>query len=171
MLKSLGIKFITGKVLGNDVTTESLKAEGFAAVFAGIGAQDGRELGIPGEEAKGVIPAIKYLKAVYDGKITESGKKVVVLGGGFTAVDAARTARRLGADKVYIAYRRTKDEMPASKEELAEAEAEGIKVMYLVSPKTIEVKDGAVAGIKLVNQVLGGQDNSGRRKPEQVEGA
>ena len=171
MLKSLGIEFVTGKALGDGMTADSLKADGYKAVFAGIGAQDGRELRIPGDDAKGVIPAIKYLKAVYDGQIKESGKKVVVLGGGFTAVDAARTARRLGAEKVYIAYRRTKDEMPASKEEIAEAEAEGIKVMYLVSPKSIEVKNGAVAGITLVNQVLGDKDDSGRRKPEQVEGA
>lgn len=171
MLKSLGIEFVTGKALGDGMTVDSLKAEGYKAVFAGIGAQDGRDLRIPGEEAKGVIPAIKYLKAVYDGEIKESGKKVVVLGGGFTAVDAARTARRLGAEKVYIAYRRTKDEMPASKEEISEAEAEGIKVMYLVSPKSIEVRNGAVAGITLVNQVLGDKDDSGRRKPEQVEGA
>jgi len=93
------------------------------------------------------------------------------LGGGFTAVDTARTARRLGAEEVYIAYRRTKDEMPATQEEVEEAEAEGIKVMYLVSPKSIETLNGKVTGIKMVNQVLGEKDKSDRRRPEEVEEA
>ncbi|HHW48598.1 MAG TPA: FAD-dependent oxidoreductase, partial [Clostridiaceae bacterium] len=91
--------------------------------------------------------------------------------GGFTAVDAARTARRLGAEDVYIAYRRTKEEMPATQEEITEAEAEGIRIMYLVSPKSIEIEDGKVVGIKMVNQVLGEKDESQRRKPLEVPGA
>jgi NADPH-dependent glutamate synthase beta subunit-like oxidoreductase/dihydroorotate dehydrogenase len=168
ILRSMGIEFITGKGLGKDFTVESLKDNGYSAVYLGIGAQEGQSLNIPGEDAKGVYPAISFLKSVYDAKAPNVGKKVVVIGGGFTAVDSARTARRLGADEVYIAYRRTRDEMPASPEEITEAEEEGIKVMYLVAPKAIETKDGKITGIRMINQVLGETDASNRRKPEEV---
>jgi len=171
MLKSFGIEFITGKAFGMDVNIDYLKEEGYSAIFIGTGAQDGRELKIPGEDSKGVITAISFLKNVYDGKNVSVGGKVVVIGGGFTAVDAARTAKRLGAKDVFIAYRRTKDEMQATQEEIAEAEDEGIRVMYMVAPKAIEIKDDKVTGIKMVNQVLGGKDNSGRRRPEEVNAA
>jgi NADPH-dependent glutamate synthase beta subunit-like oxidoreductase len=171
LLKSIGIQFVTGKAFGSDITVDSLKAEEYKAIFLGIGAQNGRKLNVPGEDAKGVVSAVSFLKDIYDGKIASSGKKVVVVGGGFTAVDAARSARRLGAENVIIAYRRTRDEMPATQEEIAEAEAEGIKVMYLVAPKAIEVKDGHVSGITLVNQVLGEKDKSDRRRPEEVQEA
>jgi NADPH-dependent glutamate synthase beta subunit-like oxidoreductase len=171
LLKSIGIQFVTGKAFGSDITVDSLKAEGYKAIFLGIGAQNGRKLNVPGEDAKGVVSAVSFLKDIYDGKIASSGKKVVVVGGGFTAVDAARSARRLGAENVIIAYRRTRDEMPATQEEIAEAEAEGIKVMYLVAPKAIEVKDDHVSGITLVNQVLGEKDKSDRRRPEEVQEA
>lgn len=170
-LKALGVTFSTGKAYGSDMTAESLKAEGFSAVFIGAGAQENRRLMIPGEDAEGVIPALELLKGVYDGNITSIGRRVVVLGGGFTAIDAARTAKRLGAEEVYVAYRRTKDEMPATTEEVAEAEAEGIRVMYLVAPESVIVKDGRAAAIALVNQVLGGGDGNGRRRPEEVSGA
>jgi NADH-quinone oxidoreductase subunit F len=89
----------------------------------------------------------------------------------FTVLDAARSAKRLGATDVLIAYRRTKDEMPATPEEIAEAEAEGIKVMYLVAPKAIETADGKVSGIRMINQVLGDKDQSNRRRPEEYSGA
>lgn len=171
MLKSIGVRFEAGKKLGKDISIDSLKSDGFSAIFLGIGAQKGRSLNIPGEDAIGVYPAISFLKAVYDGNEANVGKKVVVAGGGFTAVDAARTARRLGAENVYIAYRRTKDEMPATQEEIAEAEAEGIKVMYLVAPKSIEVKDGSVTGIHMINQVLDQKDASDRHKPVEVKTA
>ena len=171
MLRDMGIEFATGQSLGRDFTLEALKKQDFSAVFLGIGAQMGLKLGVPGEAAKGVFTALELLKKVYDGEKPEMGNRVVVIGGGFTAVDAARTARRLGAGEVYIAYRRTRDEMPATAEEIAEAEAEGIRVMYLVSPRSIESAGGRVTGIRMVNQVLGGSDPSGRRKPEEVSGA
>ncbi|NSW89068.1 MAG: FAD-dependent oxidoreductase [Firmicutes bacterium] len=167
-LKGMGIEFVTGKGLGKDFTLETLKDNGYSAIYLGIGAQEGQSLNIPGEDAEGVYPAISFLKSVYDGKDPNVGKRVVIIGGGFTAVDSARTARRLGAEEVYIAYRRSKDEMPASQEEITEAEEEGIKVMYLVAPKAIEVKNGKVTGIRMVNQVLGERDESNRRRPEAV---
>jgi NADPH-dependent glutamate synthase beta subunit-like oxidoreductase/dihydroorotate dehydrogenase len=171
MYKSMGIEFETGKALGRDITIDSLKAEGYSAIFVGVGAHDGRDLNIPGENAEGVIPALALLKDVYDNKQPNMGKRVVVIGGGFTAVDAARTAKRLGAQEVLISYRRTKDEMPATPDEIAEAEGEGIKVMYLVAPKAIETTNGKVSGIRMVNQVLGDKDPSNRRRPEEYSGA
>jgi NADH-quinone oxidoreductase subunit F len=171
MYKTMGIGFETGKALGKDITIDSLKAEGYAAIFVGVGAHKGMDLNIPGEQAEGVMSALTLLKDVYDNKPISIGKKVVVIGGGFTAVDAARSAKRLGATDVLIAYRRTKDEMPATPEEIAEAEAEGIKVMYLVAPKAIETADGKVSGIRMINQVLGDKDQSNRRRPEEYSGA
>lgn len=169
-LESMGVVFETGKEFGKDFSFDSLRSEGFKAFFIGIGAQKGVAPGIPGEDSDGVISAVDYLKAVNSGKEVKPAKKVVVIGGGFTAFDAARTAIRLGAGEVYIAYRRTKDEMPASAKEIRDAEEEGIKIMYLVSPKAIISSNGAVTGIRLVNHVLGTKDESGRRRPEEVKG-
>ena len=171
VLKGAGIRFETGKALGKEFSVESLKREGYKAVFVGIGAQQGREINVPGEDIPGVIPALEFLKSVNEGDAPDTGKRVVVVGGGFTAVDAARTAVRLNAEEVYIAYRRTRDEMPVSAEELAEAEAEGVKIMYLVAPKEILSCDGRVSGIRMVNQVLGAKDSSNRRKPQEVRDA
>jgi len=171
MLKSIGVKFETGVSFGKDIDFESLKEKGFDAVFLGIGAQKGQKLEVPGEDSEGVISAIDFLKGVYDGKIKQAGKRVVVIGGGFTAVDSARTAKRLGAEEVFIAYRRTRDEMQATREEIEEAESEGIQVMYLVSPKSIETDGAKIKGVRMVNQVLGEKDASGRRRPRQVSGA
>ena len=170
-LKNMGVQFKTGVSLGRDISVEGLKTDGFDAVFVGVGAQAGNKLGIKGEEAEGVIDAVNLLKAVTEGKKVAIGKRAVVVGGGFTAVDAARTAVRLGADEVIIAYRRTKDEMTATAEEIAEAEAECIKVMYLVSPTSISVQNNRVTGICLSNQVLGDAGSDLRRRPECVAGA
>ena len=171
LYKSMGIEFETGKALGRELSINSLKAEGYSAIFVGVGAHNGLELNIPGENAEGVMSALTLLKDVYDNKPINIGKRVVVIGGGFTAIDAARTAKRLGANDVLIAYRRTKEEMPATPEEIAEAEAEGIKVMYLVAPKSIETANGKVSGIRIINQVLGDKDQSNRRRPEEYTGA
>lgn len=171
ILKELGVTFKTGVCFGKDITAESLKKDGFDAVFAGIGAQAGRLPGVPGEDSEGIINAIDFLKDVYDGKKVSVGKRVVVLGGGFTAVDAARTARRLGAQEVYIAYRRTRDEMPATGDEIIEAEEEGVRIMYLVAPTEIVSENGKCSAIKMKTQVLEEADNSGRRRPVGVNDA
>lgn len=170
-LECMGVKIVTVKALGVDFTIGSLKKEGYEAVFVGIGAQKGRAAGVPGENTEGVVSAVDFLKQVSEGNRHDVGNTIVVLGGGFTAVDSARTAKRLGARNVYIAYRRTKEEMPATCEEIAEAEAEGIKVMYLVAPLSIEAKNGKTTGISMCNQVLGETDRSNRRKPEPMDTA
>ena len=168
-IRSLGVEFITGNALGIDFSIESLKSDGYEAIFLATGAHQGTHLNLAGEDKAGVIPALKFLKDVYDNKQPETGNRVVVLGGGNTAIDAARTARRLGAGQVYIAYRRTRDEMPALKAEIDEAEAEGVRIMYLVAPKSIESVNGRISGIRMVTQVLGEKDLSSRRRPEEVD--
>ena len=170
-LKALGVRFEMNRALGKDFTVESLKRDGFARVFLGIGAWQGRSPGIPGEGATGVLPALDLLKAIHDGGNPKLGQRAVVIGGGFTAVDAARAARRLGAEEVYLVYRRTRDEMTASAEEIAEAEAEGVRVLLLSAPVEIVAPEGRVTGIRLASQYLGGTDASGRRKPEPASGA
>lgn len=169
-IKSLGVSIKTGITFGKDITIDRLKKDSFKAIFIGIGAQKEAKLNIPGEEAKGSLTALDFLKCVSMGRSIEIGERVVVIGGGFTAVDSARTAIQLGAKEVFILYRRTKDEMPAMPEDVQEAEREGIKVMYLVSSKEIIIKEGKVIGIKVVNHVLDQKDTSGRRRPVEVEG-
>jgi len=170
IIKSLGVSVKTGVTFGKDITIDRLKKDDFKATFIGIGAQKEVKLNIPGEEAKGSLTALDFLKCVSMGKSIEIGERVAVIGGGFTAVDSARTAIRLGVKEVFILYRRTKDEMPAMPEDVLEAEEEGIKVMYLVSPKEIITEEGKVIGIKMLNHVLDQKDASGRRNPVEVEG-
>ena len=117
----------------------------------------------------GSIGAVEFLREVAAGSRKKPGKRVAVIGGGFTAVDAARTAVRLGAEEVYLLYRRTRDEMPATQEEVREAEEEGVQIMYLVAPLAI-LGNGKVESIRMLNYVLGDEDESGRRWPSEVLG-
>lgn len=170
MIKSLGVKIETGKRFPDDITVAGLKEQGYRAIVVAVGAQEDIKLNIPGDDADGCLQALDYLKDFSNGRTYKIGEKIAIIGGGFTAVDAARTCRRLGAKEVFILYRRTKDEMPAIPEEVTEAEEEGIKVMYLVSPKEIIQENGKVAAIRMVNHVLGERDASDRRRPVEVEG-
>lgn len=170
-LKKLGVTVQCGKALGRDMTLNSLKKNGFKAIFFGVGAQIGWKLNIPGEDAGGNYSAIEFLRRVRAGKPVELGKGVAVIGGGFTAIDSARTARRLGVKDVYVLYRRTKDEMPATQEEVWEAEEEGVKVMYLVAPRAVLTRNTKATGIRMLNYVLSNKkDASGRRGPMEVPG-
>lgn len=170
MIESAGVTIQTEQALGKDFTLLDLKNKGYKAVFLGIGAQSSSRLNIPGENAQGSFTALKFLGSISDGKPFTVGDRVAVIGGGYTAVDAARSAVRLGSKDVFILYRRTKDEMPVSAEEIKDAEEEGIKIMYLVSPKEIMVNDNRVTDIRMVNHVLGERDNSNRRRPVEIEG-
>jgi NADPH-dependent glutamate synthase beta subunit-like oxidoreductase/dihydroorotate dehydrogenase len=171
MIEGLGVKFECGRTLGRDFSLSDLEAGGFEAFFLGLGAQGGAGLGLEGEDAEGNFAAVDMLRAVAAGERPEVGKRVAVIGGGFTAIDAARTARRLGAGSVFVLYRRTRGEMPATEEEIWEAEEEGVRVMYLVSPRRIVVEDGRVRGLGLLNYVLEEKhDASGRRRPVEVPG-
>jgi len=170
VLRKLGVRFKTNAALGERMTLQSLKQDGFAAIFVAIGAQAGVRLGIRGEDKDGCRSAVEFLRTVRDGTEEDlKGRRVAVIGGGFTAVDSARTAVRMGAREVFILYRRTKEEMPATPEEVVEAEEEGVKVMYLVAPQEIHGND-RVESIRMLNYVLGDEDASGRRSPEEVPG-
>jgi putative selenate reductase YgfK subunit len=170
VIRKLGVDIKTNTRFGSDITYEGLKKAGYKAVFLGIGAQKGRPLNIPGEESKGCFTALEFLKDISKKRKVSIGRKVAVIGGGFTALDAALTCRELGAGDVFILYRRTKEEMPALPSEVEEAERRGIKIMYLVSPKKIISAKGRVRGVKMVNHVLGEKDATARRKPVEVEG-
>jgi NADH-quinone oxidoreductase subunit F len=167
-----GVEIRTNAALGRDFTLDDLTGKmGYQAVVLAIGAQRSRRLGVPGEDLKGVIHATDMLRDVAMGKPVDlTGKKVVVVGGGNTAIDAARTALRLGASAVHVAYRRTRAEMPAQGIEVAEAAEEGVQFHFLVNPSRI-LGPGYVTGIELVAQELGEFDEGGRRRPKPIEGS
>ncbi len=179
-VKELGVKFETNVVIGKSTTIDQLiEEEGFEAVFIGSGAGLPMFMGIPGENANGVFSANEYLtrsnlmKAFdesYDTPIV-GGKKVAVVGGGNVAMDAARTALRLGAE-VHIVYRRSEAELPARVEEVHHAKEEGVIFDLLTNPKEIFVDDnGNVKGMKVIKMELGEPDASGRRRPVEVPGS
>ena len=178
-VKELGVKFETNVVIGKSTTIDMLiEEEGFEAVFIGSGAGLPKFIGIPGETANGVFSANEYLtrsnlmKAFDDSYDTPivAGKKVAVIGGGNVAMDAARTALRLGAE-VHIVYRRSEEELPARVEEVHHAKEEGVIFDLLTNPTEIVTEDGWVKGMKCVRMELGEPDASGRRRPVVIEGS
>ena len=166
MIERMGVKIETGHKLGRDFTLPELKKKGYEAVFLAVGAPEGTRLGIPGENAEGVTEAIRFLRHYNIRGSVPVGQKVVVIGGGNAAVDAARTALRLGAKEVTIVYRRTREEMPAYAEEIEEAEAEGTRLLLLTAPVEVVAPEGRVSGLKCRHMKLGAFDQSGRRRPE-----
>lgn len=179
-VKSLGVKIETNVIIGRSVTIDELmEKEGCEAVFIGSGAGLPRFMGIPGEQAKGVFSANEFLtrnnlmkafKEGYDTPIAR-GKKVVVVGGGNVAMDAARTALRLGAE-VHIVYRRSEAELPARVEEVHHAKEEGVIFDLLQNPTEILVdENGCVKGVRVIKMELGEPDESGRRRPVEIPGS
>ncbi|MCF8065967.1 MAG: FAD-dependent oxidoreductase [Desulfarculaceae bacterium] len=163
-----GVDIQTGKALGRDFTLDELKAQGYDAVFLGIGAHEGYTLGIEGEgDFPQVHDAITFLRNVSLGTQGAPADKVVVVGGGNAAMDAARTCRRLGCE-VTISYRRTRGEMPAHDEEIDDALAEGIDIAFLTIPMEVVGENGQVTGLKCLRAELGPPDASGRRRPQPV---
>ena len=161
----------TSYVLGKDFTVEGLKKLGYQAVFLALGAQNDQKMQIPGEDLSGVFSGIGFLRDVIDGKKIELGSKVVVVGGGNTAIDAARTVLRLGAQEVTLVYRRSRQEMPANAEEVEGAEEEGVKFQFLTNPIKLNGDGNRVISISSVKMALGAPDASGRRRPEPVAGS
>ncbi len=161
-----GIAVKTGQRLGRDFTIESLTAEGFAAVVLAIGAHLGLSAGIPGEgDFKNVLNAVEWLREVNLGARAVPGHRVVVIGGGNVAVDAARVARRLGSESVTIVYRRTRQEMPAYADEIEDALAEGIDIRYLTAPARVIGQEGRLTGLECLCTELGAPDAGGRCRP------
>ena len=181
-LEKLGVKFEYNSVVGRITDAKELfEEQGFDAMYLAVGAGLPKFLNVPGENLPGVFCANEYLTRVnlmkaetfpvYDTP-TKHGKNDVVFGGGNVAMDAARTALRLGADTVTLAYRRTEEEMPARKAELHHAKQEGVKILPLVSPLEFEAdENGFVTKVKLERMELGEPDESGRRRPHPVEGS
>lgn len=181
VLRQMGVEIVTSFVVGKLDTIDELFEEGYDAVFVGTGAGLPNFMRIPGENLKGVYSANEYLTRSnlmrgydfpdYDTPIF-SGKNVAVLGGGNTAMDSVRTARRLGAENAYIVYRRSRNEMPARSEEIHHAEEEGIQFKFLTNPvQYIGDDDGWVTHMECVQMELGEPDASGRRRPVEVQGS
>ena len=188
-LKALGVKVETNMIIGKTLTVDELFEMGYEAVFIGSGAGLPRFMGIEGESLKGVYSANEFLtrsnlmKAYRDDSTTPimKAKKVAVVGGGNVAMDAARTALRLGAEKVYIVYRRSLSELPARKEEVEHAMDEGVEFMLLNNPQKIfgyhnpddkrDPKNGFVTGMECIKMELGEPDATGRRSPVEIEGS
>ena len=166
-----GVEIKYNTALGKDFTVDSLMEEGYKCVYLAIGCHTGMTLGIPGEDAAGVIPGVKLLKEVALGEFKGLSGNVAIIGGGDVAIDAARTALRIGADKVSILYRRTEAEMPARDEEIEDAKEEDVDIQFLTAPKEVVVEDGKTCGIKCIRMELGEPDDSGRRRPVPVEGS
>ncbi len=171
LIADLGVKIEYNVRIGKDISVEQLRKD-FNAVYLAIGCHLGLKLRVPGEDdLEGVIDCVTFLRDVVLGRISEGKGKLAVIGGGNAAIDSARTAWRLGYDKVTILYRRTKKEMPANPWEVHEAELEGVEMKYLAAPLEIVGSNGKVTGVKCVQMALGEPDASGRRRPVPVEGS
>lgn len=170
LIEDLGVEMVPNTKIGEDLDFATLR-EQYDAIIIGIGAWVSTGVGCKGEDADGIIGGIDFLRRVVRNQYIDLGKKVAIVGGGNTAMDACRTAVRLGADKVYNIYRRTKDEMPADLIEIEEAEEEGVIFKNLTNPiEYIKDENGHVKQIVLQVMELGEPDESGRRKPVPVEG-
>lgn len=179
-LRKMGVQFVTNFIVGKTATFDDLRKEGYKAFFAGSGAGLPRFMNIPGENYSGIFSANEYLTRVnlmkaanseYDTPII-SGKNVAVIGGGNTAMDSVRTAKRLGADRAMIFYRRSIEEMPARVEEIEHAKEEGVEFHNLCNPlEYIGDEKGFVKQMKVQRMKLGEPDSSGRRRPVPVEGS
>jgi len=167
----LGIEIRTSTPIGNELTLDDLKRQGYEAIVIAVGTHRNQRLGIPGEGLAGVINSITFLQAFNLKQPITVGYKVVVIGGGYSAIDSARTAIRLHCERVLILYRRSLEEMPANPEEVVEAQEEGVDFKYLVAPIRIIGQEGKVVGVECIRMGLGEPDRSGRRRPIPIEGS
>jgi formate dehydrogenase (NADP+) beta subunit len=173
IIEGMGAKIHYGQRLGRDFTLQDLKARGAKAIFVAIGAQLGTRLGVEGEDAQphGYYPGVEFLRRVNLKQPIEVGKVAVVVGGGNVAMDCARSALRLGVSEVHLVYRRAREDMPADKVEVHDAEEEGVRYHFLANPTRLKIEVGAIVGIECVRMELGAPDASGRRSPVPVEGS
>ncbi|MCL2579273.1 MAG: FAD-dependent oxidoreductase [Oscillospiraceae bacterium] len=170
IIKDMGVEIKLGVALGRDFTIKSLKDEGYKAVFVAVGAHKDMKLGVPGEDHKRVISSVDFLRELNGGRKPEIGKQVVVIGGGNVAMDAARSARRLGCE-VTILYRRTRAEMPANIWEVHHAEEERVSIRELATQVEAVIEDGKLTGLKCIQNALGKRDAGGRRVPVAIAGS
>jgi len=172
-IQAKGVEILYNSPIDEHHTVEDLRAEGYNAVFIAAGAHKSQELGIPGEsgELAGLVYGLHLLRDVKTGRGIQVGNRVLIIGGGNTAIDAARSVLRTGARHVTVLYRRSREEMPVSPIEFHEAEEEGVEFYFLVSPTRIEASEGNVKGVRFIRMKLGEPDESGRRKPVPLEGS
>jgi glutamate synthase (NADPH/NADH) small chain len=168
-LRALGVEFRRAEV-GSDPSLEQLEAE-FDLIFLGLGLGAMQRLGIPGERAAGVLDALSFIERYKTHPGFSVGRRVVVIGGGNTAIDAANAARRLGAEEVHLFYRRTEGQMPAFPFEFDHSRLEGVQFHWLAQPLEIVARDGRAAAVRFLRTRLGEPDTTGRRKPEPVLGS
>ena len=167
----MGVAVKANTAMGKDFTLQSLKDDGFDAIFLGTGAWDSRGLGVEGEDLKGVLPGTHFLIDRGLDKETPVGDRVAVVGGGNTAIDAARTCWRLGAKEVTVLYRRSRKEMPANDIEIEEAGKEGVLFHYLAAPTKLMGENGKLTQLEYIEMELGEPDESGRRRPIPKKGS
>lgn len=168
-IEKLGVEIVCNTVIGKDIPYEKLQEE-YDAIFVGIGAHKGKKLGIPGEDAVNVFTGTEFLNRINSGQKIDVGNKVLVVGGGDTAIDAARISRRLGAD-VTIVYRRTRTEMPAIEEEIIGAEEENVHFEFLLAPHELKLEGDRAVAMVCQKMELGEPDSSGRRRPVPIPDA
>ncbi|MBZ5638724.1 MAG: FAD-dependent oxidoreductase [Acidobacteriia bacterium] len=168
---SLGVRLKTNTLLGRDFTVQSLKRDGHQAVYLGLGAWKSSDMRVKGEDSEGVLSGIEFLKNFGLRRKIDLRGRVLVIGGGNTAIDCARTVLRLGVKEVRLLYRRTRNEMPANAAEIHEAEQEGVNMDFLVAPVRVITAGGRVSGLECLRMELGEPDASGRRSPKPVRGS
>jgi len=171
VIRSLGVEFIPSVRLGEEVSLEEVRRDGVDAVVLATGTWKDLTLGVPGEGVTGYIKCLDLLGALNAGQEVKLTGTVLVVGGGNAALDAARSALRVGPEQVIVVYRRSREEMPASEEEVESALEEGIQLRYLVAPNRVVHEDGKVKGLELVRMELGDLDETGRRRPMPVAGS
>ncbi len=172
VLAHLGVEIRYGQRAGVEVTLDGLRADGYAAVFVAAGAQRAKQLGLPGEDAAGVIDGVTFLRSAREGRPLALGARVGVVGAGDTAMDCARTARRVGASSVSLVYRRTVDQMPADPEEIHALREEGIGIVELARPVALRVEGGMLAALTcLRTEYRGDRDAAGRKVPHDLPGS
>jgi putative selenate reductase len=170
-LRSLGVEVRHNQEIGNNLSLEDIRGEGFSSIVIAIGARHGLRLGLDGEQSDGVLDGLDFLRAARNGKAPELGARVGVIGGGDVAMDCSRTACRLSQGEVTVFYRRTRAQMPAQKEELLDLFDEGGRLEELVAPSRLITTDGHLSAVEMSVMQLGEPDASGRRRPEPIEGA
>jgi len=173
LVKSLGVEFRFGVTVGSEITLAELERQ-YAAIFVAIGLGPTEPLDLPGEELEGVVDALRFIADYKTAQTIPVGRKVAVIGGGNTAIDAANAARRLGADEVYLIYRRSEREMPAFLFEYEHSKLEGVQFRFQTQPVEIRAASGdarRVGALECVRMALGSPDASGRRRPQPVQGS
>ena len=171
IIRSLGVEFVPSVRIGAEVPLEEVRGDGVDAVIVATGTWKDLTLGVPGEGTEGYLKCLDFLGALNAGEEMKLSGTVLVVGGGNAAIDAARSALRVGPEEVIVVYRRSREEMPASREEVQSALEEGVELRYLVAPKRVIHEAGKVRGLELVRMELGDPDESGRRRPIPVEGS